>query len=534
MNDQYLSSLGGQDDNAIVVWATDSGHALCGAPAAQDSALCCQWLNGRNDRIVTAGSFHLRVWQVDFSLPKLHPMDAKFGSMRRVIQTLDITADDHHAYCGTATGDVLQVKIDRNDIRSPNEPDTVCPVFVAASPERFSQGVKSLKCILNPSTGNTNILVGAGDGTITYVNPSLKSVKDRRTQLMGSITSLAVSSGNIMVGTDQCNRYDVTTDLSTAEMKASCHFGAVNDVDFPQGCSDLIVTSSVGDIRVWNVRVKQELLRIQLPNLECLCCCVTPSGGTILSGWNDGKIRAFYPETGRLKFVINDAHSEKVTALAVCGSDSASPWRLISGGGEGRVRVWSISSATQVLVASLKEHRGPVNCLRTNRDTSQCVSAAADGSCIVWDMDRYVRVMAFFESNMFESILFHPDESQFLTCGSNHKISYWDATDGQAIRVIQGAEDIVTTLDVDPTGEFFVSGACDKAVKIWHYDDGVPVAIGMGHSGAVKAVKISPDLKTIVSVGSIGEIVFWEMPPLSAMRNARDGDGSEEKAGGRK
>ena len=159
--------------------------------------------------------------------------------------------------------------------------------------------------------------------------------------------------------------------------------------------------------------------------------------------------------------------------------------------------------------------------MRINRDASQCISASADGSCIVWDLERYVRVMAFFEPNVFESVLYHPDESQMLTCGSNHKITYWDATDGQAIRVIEGADDSLTSLDVESTGEFFVSAAADKLLKIWHYDDGVTVAVGKGHSGKISAVKVSPDEKQIVSVGSNGEICFWEMPPIPALRSAR-------------
>jgi hypothetical protein len=32
-------------------------------------------------------------------------------------------------------------------------------------------------------------------------------------------------------------------------------------------------------------------------------------GGSIVSGWSDGKIRAFAPQSGRLLYTINDAHS---------------------------------------------------------------------------------------------------------------------------------------------------------------------------------------------------------------------------------
>lgn len=59
---------------------------------------------------------------------------------------------------------------------------------------------------------------------------------------------------------------------------------------------------------------------------------ITRSGGTIVSGWSDGKIRAFYPESGKLKFVISDAHSEGTTAIALAhDDDTRPPWRLVSG-----------------------------------------------------------------------------------------------------------------------------------------------------------------------------------------------------------
>lgn len=53
----------------------------------------------------------------------------------------------------------------------------------------------------------------------------------------------------------------------------------------------------------------------------------------IILAWNDGKIRAFTPETGRLMYVIEHAHSMGVTAVATTSDGK----RIISGGGEGQV-----------------------------------------------------------------------------------------------------------------------------------------------------------------------------------------------------
>ena len=514
MSGDFLCSAGGQDDNAIVIWDVSTGEALCGAPAASDSVLCCVWLNGRNDRIVTAGFYHVRVWQIDFRLPKLHPMDAKFANVRRVFLSIAVSSDDHFAYCGTATGDVFKLKIDRNEIGSFNDPDTVVPVMLGCSKERFSKGVQSIVSL------EDKVMIGAGDGTITYLNSQLKTSGSPRTVLMGGISSISLHplGNSFMAGTDQCNRYEVNTDLSRAEMKLSCHYGAINDVTFPDNCPDLIVTCSSGDMRVWNARLSQELLRIQVPNLDCYTAIVSPTGTSLLSGWSDGKIRAFYPESGKMKFVIPDAHSEHVLAIAAIDNDANSPWRIVSGGSDGRVRIWRITSSHQALITSMKEHRGPVNAIKVSSDRSQCISASSDGCCIIWDLVRYVRINALFEPNVFRSVQIHPDESQIITCGTNHKITYWDAADCQAIRVIDGGEGSMTSLEIENTGEFFVSGSADKIVKVWHYDDGIPIAFGSGHSGQINAIKISPDQKTIVSVGSTGEIIFWEMPSAQVLR----------------
>ena len=69
----------------------ETGTAICGSPAAQDSAYSARWLKNRNDRLVTAGNYHLRVWQVDVGLPKLHAKSSSpclWSSHRPLFQML--------------------------------------------------------------------------------------------------------------------------------------------------------------------------------------------------------------------------------------------------------------------------------------------------------------------------------------------------------------------------------------------------------------------------------------------------------------
>ena len=207
--DSLLATLGGRDDNALVIWDLESGEPICGQPAAADNALALQWLHGNPDRLITCGARHLRVWQVDVSLPKLHAMDALLGTLKRVMRCISVGSDDAFAYVGTTTGEVLKFAIDRDGIQLPNDPDRVRPMLKAVSPKRVGMGVHTCQCLTNPRTGNDNVIVGAGDGTLLLLNTDLNAIANKKEQLLGAVTSISMpnrESGQFVVCTAEANR----------------------------------------------------------------------------------------------------------------------------------------------------------------------------------------------------------------------------------------------------------------------------------------------------------------------------------------
>ena len=121
---------------------------------------------------------------------------------------------------------------------------------------------------------------------------------------------------------------------------------------------------------------------------------------------------------------------------------------------------------------------GAVTCVRLSHDDTECLSAGADGSCIVWNLTRGVRANVMFASTVFRNVLYHPDESQILTCGSDRKVTYWDSSDCNAIRIMDASTDDVRALCIEPDGKYFVSAGADKLVKLWDYDEGTLKSVG--------------------------------------------------------
>jgi len=180
--------------------------------------------------------------------------------------------------------------------------------------------------------------------------------------VLGGITSIALTADatHFFCGTALCNIYWVDSSTLAPELRNTCHYTKINDIVFPHGYSDVFATCSMNDIRIWNAKNRHEILRINVPTVECFCIGFMRDGKSIISGWSDGKIRAFYPQSGKPMYIINDAHVHGVTSVAGttdCG-------KIISGGMDGEVRIWRIGRQSQSMEASMKEHRNRVWSIR--------------------------------------------------------------------------------------------------------------------------------------------------------------------------
>ena len=449
--------------------------------------------------------------------------------VKRKVMCVQIDAHDRFMFCGTSTGDILVFFL-----------QSVMLAHIKKVKQFAGRGITCLTYCLDENDGKEYLLVGLGSGQCGLVMINAEDgtlTLERMTAFSGAVTSISngkdLKKGyDTFVGTNKGNQYIMNSRSLEWELRLTAHYEPVHDICFPpsvgagaKDASRLFVTCSDNDIRVWLTDLKQEALRIQVPNLTCHCIRIPAGGNLILSGWNDGKIRAFAPTSGKLAFTLPDAHLGGVTALA-CFNNSG---EIISGGVDGRVRRWTdgandydMTTNIPQMIGNVKEHAKKVTAVKMSRDDTEVISSSSDGSIIIWSVPpchgsktaNLQRIRSCQNSTLFTDVMYHPDESQFLTCGSDRKLSYWDASDGKQIRVLEGSEQEINALDIAESegGDMFVSGGNDRLVRLWNYDQGNLLAIGRGHSGSVCRLKISPDRTKVISVGAEGGIFIWALP----------------------
>lgn len=276
---------------------------------------------------MTIHNYGIKLWNADLINKKIQYQDVNMGHLKRIFTCCIIDPTDQFAYLGTKTGDMVEISLSK------------C-LFKRIGPAKklFSQGINCINLL-----SNGDLLVGAGDGTIAKVGYKDFAVKSEA-KIMGAVTSISLTadSTHFFLGTSKATIYWCDTDKINPELRNTCHYERINSIAFPYEYSDLFATCSLNDIRVWNAKTRQELLRIEVPGLECFSISFMNDGKSILSGWNDGKIRAFLPQSGKLFYAINDAHNHGVTAIGSTNNCQ----RIVSGGMEGEVRIWRIGKQT--------------------------------------------------------------------------------------------------------------------------------------------------------------------------------------------
>nr|XP_014094742.1 cilia- and flagella-associated protein 52 [Bactrocera oleae] len=536
-DEKCLVSVGGKDDGTVIVLDTEARTPICQTPAARSisgNALTVCSLHNSPSHFIVAGDRHLRMWSIQREQKKLHVHDMHVGKLQRIYTGMQVDEKDEYLYLGTMTGDIVKVALkccDPVNVTKIGMTASMLGAFGKHNPrkpygkdcERYVNGVRHL-CIVKKGL----ILVGAGDGTLELVEErkdvTLEMMKNypsptwpifrtlKRANVYAAVTSLVrtkTTSDEFIVSTEQNEIWFLNIVKFSCKLLRTCHSKPVNQIVFPKNLSTVFASAGYQSIRIWSIGRLQEILRIMVYNFKCVSLQFTNDGSSIVSAWNDGVIRAFTPITGRLIYAIPNAHNKGCNALRV----SSTGRLLVTGGVEGQVRVWKIEPYRQSLIGVLKDHSGPISSLDFNHLDTEIISACVDGSCVIWDVNRMTRKFVVTSNTQFMCARYFPTGVQLLACGSDGRISYWMVYNGSLIRELHGTKkNSINFLDINATGDYFLTVSSDQTVKMWDYNRGITVCAGYEHSSPVLSCAFSPNGRLFVTGSVDGAIIIWDVP----------------------
>eukprot|EP00835_Amoeboradix_gromovi_P001337 NODE_59_length_25653_cov_0.289622.p3 type:complete len:568 gc:universal NODE_59_length_25653_cov_0.289622:12775-14478(+) len=407
LDGQYIISMGGQDDRTLTV-TNLSGRAVGGVLISKEIQKQIHTLSvGEGYTFFAAGEIMPKLWKMDPTSKKLQEFQFQMGLLKRVIVSSLITGD--LVLCGTLSGDVLKFDL-KNLIFKDNGPKKFS--------EDFARGVKSIS-LLNED----QILLGGGSGTVAVANISNLNII-YKIDLKSAVYNLKVASNSQIFGIFGDGTIKIISrDLKNVTIFKQSHLQGINCTATLKKTSNLILTGSFKDVFLWDLVNEKVAQTYSVPGKSCQSICVPEDGSEVVTGWDDGCIRVFNPESGTLKYEINNAHKNSTTALNTVILNGNR--HIVSGGGEGYLRIWKGDS----LVQSLSEHKDKINQLLI--ENGLCISASDDCSCIIWDLNSFTRKQVFFGDSNIKSVVNLPG----CLITFDNKITFWHKK-GELLRQI--------------------------------------------------------------------------------------------------
>jgi WD40 repeat protein len=250
--------------------------------------------------------------------------------------------------------------------------------------------------------------------------------------------------------------------------------------------------------------------------------------------------------------MIPNVHTNGVTAMALSGNQRF----LVTGGGDGAVRVWEMRS--RQMVTHLKEHSHAVQQIAIFNDNRHLVSCSRDKSFICWDLQAEKRVTSHTQRlGGFNGIAITPDQRYVLTAGQvglitlasvlsiltclafatkhspfsscfvpylfftlpsqDRNLSVWDLRQDAPIGAVSAHNGEATCLALSHNGQFIGTGGQDGCVRLWSLpkllarQESPLVAEGYMHSASIRSVAFATDDKQLVSTGADGAIGVWNV-----------------------
>ncbi|MBF0316673.1 MAG: protein kinase [Nitrospirae bacterium] len=191
---------------------------------------------------------------------------------------------------------------------------------------------------------------------------------------------------------------------------------------------------------------------------------------------------------------------------------------LLSASADGTLKLWDIEEG--YCIRTFKAHTGSVLCSVLSADGELALSASADSTIRLWETSRE-REKRVFRGHVgpVRGIGISYDGRLALSCGSDSTLRVWDVNTGKELKRFEGHDGAVNSVSLAMDGRFAISGSADNKISRWEIA-GFMKSLNTfaGHSGNVTSVYMSHDGKMAVSGSEDKTVRIWDISTGQCIR----------------
>ena len=283
------------------------------------------------------------------------------------------------------------------------------------------------------------------------------------------------------------------------------HTLAIQSVAFSPNSRHLISGSKDKTVIIWDIKSGRALLRLEGHRDEVNTVVYAPGGLCIATGADDRSVKIWDASSGEClhsldfgepvyKVVLSPDGAQLTIELdnmgAICDVQTGTRIatlqheggeymqlslshrgdRVITGTKDGKAKIWSVVTGTELL--ELNEHMDRINCVAFSPDGAEVATASDDCTVVTCDSWTGLQRRIYRMSSWVRSIAYSPNSDYIAMGDRDGCIRVCDARSGAFLAEFEGHTEAVDDLQFLPDGYNLLSRSeDDKTVRLWSIRD---------------------------------------------------------------
>jgi WD40 repeat protein len=286
------------------------------------------------------------------------------------------------------------------------------------------------------------------------------------------------------------------------------HAHNVIAIDFSPDGKSLVTGSRDDTAKLWDVAERRVRATLEGHRASVYSVEFSPDGKILATGSFDKTARLWNAADGSLIATLK-GHTGGIRRLAFSPDGKV----LVTASQDKTVKLWDVESHR--LLKTLITRDLPIIYLAVSPDGTMLatctgiVTPRTKGALTLWDIETGMEIRTI-QQDVFGSPAFSPDGALLACRDQQRNVTLFDVATGKALRILKDTHN-GSWVKFSPDGRQVASAYTDGTVKLNDVATGHLRTELLGHKKRVWSFDFAPDGNTLVSGGSDGMVIFWDI-----------------------